>query len=128
MEEDVERTIERINERIKELEDTKKVLMQTFGIKPPSALKRRERFFSDIPTPPARRINRRDEIKELLIARGPMAKADILKERPDIPEGTVSYVLNDSETFRNVDGKWNLIEGEIKDEVSKESKSQEAPF
>lgn len=123
MEEDVERTIERINERIKELEDTKRVLMQTFGIK------RRATVASSIPSMPTTpKTTRKEEVKELLRAKGPMSKADILKERPDIPEGTVSYVLNDGETFQNVDGKWSLKEGETRDDVSKESKSQEAPF
>lgn len=123
MEEDVQRTIERIDERIKELEDTKRVLMQTFGPR------RRATVASDIPTPPTLpKTRRKEEIKELLRLKGPMAKADILKERPDIPEGTVSYVLNDDTMFQIVDGKWSLKEGGLKNDVTIERESQDPPF
>jgi hypothetical protein len=120
MEEDVERTIERINERIKELEDTKRVLMQTFGIKTSGVVRRRFAMTHPIiPSPPSPPSGRKGAIQELLRQRGPMSKTDIL-EQTGFPEGTVSYVLNDKEIFQNIDGKWSLCEGGAKDDVMTE--------
>ena len=76
-----------------------------------------------MPTTP--KTTRKEEVKELPRAKGPMSKS--IKEGRTTGR-TVSYVLNDGETFQNVDGKWSLKEGETRDDVSKESKSQEAPF
>lgn len=126
MEDDVQRTIEKIDERIRELEATKKVLMQTFGVKSAGVIRRRLVCPGPPPLSPLSSPTRKKAIEELLRQRGPMRKVDIL-EQTGFPEGTVSYVLNDAE-FQNIEGKWSLVEGELKEEPLLKRKSQDPPF
>jgi len=122
MDDDIQRAIERIDEKIRELQEAKQTLVQTFG-----ATRRRVSLLPPPQMPDSIRATRKEAIKKALLMAGPQSKAEIIKAT-GFPEGTVSYVLNDKDVFKNLDGKWHLVEGGKQDGIEDENKSQDPPF
>jgi hypothetical protein len=59
-----------------------------------------------------KRNTRLEQVKELLRANGPMDRHEI-REKADLPEGTVGYLLN-KKNFRHLtNGKWDLHDRKI---------------
>jgi len=58
---------------------------------------------------------RKAQIRDFILAAGASRRSEIV-EKTGIPEGTVSYVLNDDKVFRHIDstGKWDVVK-EIRD-------------
>ena len=48
-------------------------------------------------------------MRELLLANGPMERKAI-REKSGLPEGTVAYLLNDSNFKHQPDGRWYVHE------------------
>lgn len=113
---EVKKTIEIINAKIESLVDLRDSLMREFGITEARA-DRQSDDSQQLPIPlPMRpvlhnnlRRTRKQQIIEYIGARGPQSRRDIAKGL-GIPEGTVSFVLNDKDTFFSAGrGKWDVL-------------------
>jgi hypothetical protein len=116
---DIKKAIEIIDQRIEALRNVRESLAREFGmedmVKPSvSAISSqpplRQTTISLIPVESRR--TRKDQVEEYLKQHGPSRRKEIA-EGLGVPEGTVSYVLNDKERFANVEhGKWDLVSQE----------------
>lgn len=113
---DIKKAIEIIDQRIDSLRHIRESLAKEFGmedmVKPsvPQNLPSRQTTISLIPVESRR--TRKDQVEEYLKQHGPSRRKEIA-EGLGVPEGTVSYVLNDKERFSNVEhGKWDLVSQE----------------
>ncbi len=62
------------------------------------------------PSSPVQSTGRKEELAQFLLTHGPMSRVDIVA-KAGLPEGTVSYCLNDTHIFAQVEGgNWNLTE------------------
>ena len=62
------------------------------------------------PSSPVQSTGRKEELAQFLLTHGPMSRVDIVA-KAGLPEGTVSYCLNDTHFFAQVEGgNWNLTE------------------
>jgi len=112
---EVKKTIEIINEKIESLVKLRDSLMCEFGIT--EARDRREAIDDrQLPMPiPIRpvttsnRNTRKQQVIEYIGAHGPRSRKEIAAGL-GIPEGTVSYVLNDRKLFFPASrGKWDVL-------------------
>src|SRR5262245_45918115 len=119
---EIQAAIQAIDRKIAKLQSAKDLLISEFANAPtetdggpprPSSMSGGppEPSFRNVfirPEPPS---TRKDQITNFLKENGPSTRREIVS-KTGIPEGTVSYVLNDSDTFRHLDklGKWELVE------------------
>jgi hypothetical protein len=106
---DIQKAIEIIDKKIQSLQAARNQLAQAFGI-------------TDVPQPSQmqmklvppnaapQQLPRKEALAAFLIQNGPMSRSDIVV-RSGIPEGTVSYCLNDKRFFeQNEEGLWTTTE------------------
>ncbi|MDO9289033.1 MAG: hypothetical protein Q7T83_09600 [Thermodesulfovibrionales bacterium] len=100
---EIEKTIKMIDQKIKSLENTKKVLIEEFGgsqqllpLREAKGVKEKEE-------------KRKDRIIRLLRDEGSLSSKEIIS-KTGFPRGTVNFVLNDKKTFYLADNKWHLVE------------------
>lgn len=110
---DIEKAIELIDEKIKELRQAKHALFNAFGNSQQQPVTAEERPTLTV-TRTFGRMNaapgsRKGEVVKLLKDRGPLTRSEI-RDGVSFPEGTISYVLTDATLFANKDGKWYLKE------------------
>ena len=106
---DLDAGIEAVTAEIDELERRREALvrakaaLEELGVHPVDS--KPDRPGTDVPSRPTRK----QSIVEFLRTAGPMKRSDLV-EHTEIPAGTVSYELNDKETFiRLEDGRWDLL-------------------
>ena len=107
----IKSALDEIDLKIKELEEAKRVLRNAFGIEGEN---KQTKLFVTRTTPVpqvAEKVDktRKDEVASLLRKDPGLSRGEI-QEKTGIPVGTISFVLNDKETFGNRDGKWYLKE------------------
>lgn len=115
---DIKKAIEIIDQRIEALRAVRASLAREFGmedivapsVSPVSKPAPRQTVISLIPV--EARLTRKEQVAEYLKQHGPSKRKEIAAGL-GIPEGTVSFVLNDKERFANVEhGKWDLVSQE----------------
>jgi hypothetical protein len=103
--EEVGKTVELIDQKIKFLKEMREMLLTEFPMKKEeSSLRRKPK------TSKQKKPTRRDQVVALIRKEGPQLRKDIIG-KTSIPKGTIASLLADKETFmqRN-DGKWGLKE------------------
>lgn len=105
MQEEINRIIELIDYKIKELTHAKKVLIEQFGIKRNESVK--TQFSTSEGGEETKPPTRRAGIIAAFEKHGPMSKKELI-EKTGFPRGTVAFTLNDKETFEPKEGKWYL--------------------
>lgn len=64
-----------------------------------------------ITTEPNSRSDRRRELAGLIKSKGPLRRSEIFKFLPDLPKGTLGYLLNNKQWFKSVEGKrWDVAD------------------
>jgi hypothetical protein len=108
---EVQAIISLIDKKIAKLQQTKELLLSEFG-------NNGTRQRSQPAVGPSREQltgTRKQQVAEFLRQHGPTPRREIV-ERTGIPIGTIAYVLNDSETFRQSHGKWD-VKKELKEQA-----------
>ena len=104
---DLEKEITKARAHVKELEGQRQRLSEVRG-----ALAQSGRVRHAEQSPSGRggtRMTRKQALIAYLTASGPKSRAEMV-EATEIPTGTISYELNDKETFvRLGDGRWDLV-------------------
>ena len=103
---EIKKIISAIDQKIKSLENTKRVLIEEFGGIGDN---------TQTPTSVAQKETRKEVVRKLLEEKGPLPRKEIL-EITGIPIGTLAYVLNDKKMFYNKDAKWGVVSKEIEEE------------
>lgn len=121
---DIENAIKLIDVKIEELKNAKRTLLEAFGGKPVQ----KEKASSQSHIPQASKVlkeiegtTRKDKLIKLLETEGPLSRSVIL-EKTGFPKGTISFLLNDKNTFFSENGRWHLIK-EKKDPGSRTAES-----
>jgi hypothetical protein len=103
MDQDVSKIVELIDRKIKALTVTRQTLIDEFGnggkAKPGLTMAKEA-------------LSRKDTVEQLLLQHGPMTRKEIMECAPDIPEGSISFVLSDKKRFVPKDGKWDVVKKE----------------
>jgi len=122
---EIEKAIELIDSKIDDLKQAKKTLLEAFGEKTITPQKSSSMVRTNPPKPQLKRISRKDAVIKLIKKEGPLSRSQII-EKSGIPEGTVSYLLNDKTTFIGDNGRWNLVEivHKEKEEIEKENETK----
>lgn len=97
MDQDIRRTLEKIDTRITRLTRLKKLLLAEFEA---------DEARADLPGNSERKT-RRSQLIEFLETHGPSTRAQIL-QGTSFPKGTIAYLLNQDEFQRAPDGRWSL--------------------
>jgi len=112
MHQDIERAIEKIDDKIIELQRAKRTLIEAFG-------KETGQQPSLIGT------TKKQVVIKLVQEQGALRRSEILT-KTGFAQGTVSNVLNDKKTFKHKNGKWYLIRRR-EEEQSKEKSTDANP-
>jgi hypothetical protein len=124
VDQDITRIIELIDKKIRALTVTKQTLIDEFGngqsTSLPLPFKTPVRLPKLIRTTPTE-ATRKDSIEKMLREHGPMTRKEIM-DSSGFPQGTVAYVLNDSNRFISKDGKWYVK----KEQEAKGAEAQES--
>jgi len=113
MNQDIEKAIRLIDDKIKELEHARQTLIDLFGGSADSQAKTVSTESSTsvvirrahVQEP---RLSRKKTIINLLKEKGPLGKKDI-QTLTGMPRGSVSFSLNDKDVFYSKDHKWHLV-------------------
>lgn len=112
--------IQIIDKKIAALQAARNQLAQAFGVEPPTAPIAPARR-ATVPPPPTRDApapsngngnqgptGRKVELARFLLVHGPASRSTIIEDA-GLPEGTVSYCLNDKRFFvQDSEGNWNI--------------------
>lgn len=102
---DIKSTIDRLEQRTAKLQQIKQMLWDEFGKE--NEPKRSSRATTGIGKRKSVRGTRKTELTKYLQEHGPQTRQQMLET--NIPLGTLSYLLNDKDTFyRLQDGRWDL--------------------
>jgi len=112
---DIKKAIEIIDQRINGLQNIREALAKEFGMEDvvkPSVSSEPETPLLPLPLNGNSKKTRKQVIAEYLALHGPTRRTQISSDL-GIPNGTVSYALNDKKTFqRTSNGKWELVSQE----------------
>ncbi len=115
---DIAKAIERIDKKIKSLNQAKRILLEEFGGEEIAMSKRTKCSTPSLNFNKPGGKTRKEVLKELIVVNGPLTRREII-EKTGFPKGTLAYVLNDKNLFCNIDGKWHLTKDleilEVKD-------------
>lgn len=104
---DLNQIIRKIDEKIRMLQNAKKVLIEEFGKGMEQEFTRPIPYRQDVSR---RRETRKNTIIRILREHGPMKVVEMI-EKTGLSRGTIGWVLNDKKTFMSLgDGRWDLIE------------------
>ncbi len=110
---DIQKAIEIIDRKIQSLQAARNQLAHAFGIEESAQSVPKPSQLQIKLVPPngaSQHLPRKEALAAFLIQNGPMSRADIVA-RSGIPEGTVSYCLNDKRFFeQSADGLWSATE------------------
>ena len=98
---EIEKTIKMIDQKIRALENTKRVLIEEFGGGQPMLPLREAKGVKE--------ETRKDKMIRLLKDEGSLSKKEIVT-KTGFPTGTIGFVLNDKKIFYHADNKWHLVE------------------
>lgn len=103
---ELDKMLKRIDQKIKALETAKRVLIEEFGDKSQTSLP------LELVAGPAtvKEETAKERIVKLLIEEGPLRRKEI-RRKTGMPVGTIAFNLNDKNVFYNLDGKWHLRKG-----------------
>jgi hypothetical protein len=106
---DIQKAIEIIDKKIQSLQAARNQLAQAFGIADtPQPSQMQMKLVP--PNAAPQQLPRKEALAAFLIQNGPMSRSDIVI-KSGIPEGTVSYCLNDKRFFEQIDGGlWTATE------------------
>lgn len=100
---DIQRVIEIIDQRIQSLKKVKEMLLKEFGVEQPLPGEQRVHI-SDMQ--PEGKKTRKQFLVDFLREHGPQTRKEI-REKANLPLGTIAFLLNDKETFQHLPGgKW----------------------
>jgi len=97
-------------------------LREAFGSENGRGSEQPAQAYAQLPLPRNRQQpqTRKQQIMELIRSRGPLRRAEII-ETGGVPRGTVAFVLNDKDTFRQLkDGRWDLVAQQGEEFVTEE--------
>jgi len=105
MDTDIRKTIQRLDQRIKELQVTRQLLVDQFG--EPNERSAPSGSASVIGQPS--NGTRKSEVIQYLKQHGPASRKELL-DATHMPDGTIGFVLKDKSTFQRLaDGTWWLV-------------------
>jgi hypothetical protein len=103
---DIQRVIEIIDQRIQSLKKVKEMLLKEFGVEQPLDGERRVNWDQIPDVQPEAKKTRKQFLVDFLREHGPQTRREI-REKANLPLGTIAFLLNDKETFQHLPGgKW----------------------
>ena len=110
---EVRKTIHAIDRKIRDLEDTKQRLLETFGGSLPAAKSngsRPQTVPSTAETNSTIPMSSKERLDKYLRENGPVTRKEIV-EKSGVPDGSISYLLKNGKFRQRDDERWEAVDG-----------------